>query len=117
MIQCSRPTISFLQRLRVACLALVIGPSLLADDGSVDVARLIADLSSDDFLVRQRATAQLQQAGEEALPHVLVALRSPNSEVRSRSWNILLAQALSPRADVRESARSAIRQLEQQPGR
>jgi WD40 repeat protein len=61
------------------------------------VARLIADLDSDRFEVRQKAAAGLEKLGELAAPALRKALASPSAEVR-RKADALLAKldSLSP---------------------
>src|SRR3954447_5556851 len=87
-----------------ALAALFVVRQLAAEEAAVDAGSLIADLASGDYAVRQRATMKLQAAGQEMLPQIVVAVQSPDSEVRSRAWSILLAHARSPRTEVRNSA-------------
>src|SRR5262245_40844678 len=108
---------AFCHRAAAVCLALLIHQQGVADGLPVDAGQLIADLASNDFAVRQQATSQLRQAGQEALPYVLRGLQSADAEIRNRCWNILLEQAVSSRADVRAIARDAIKQLGNQNGR
>lgn len=104
----------FSQPLAAVAVGLLGVAASLATDGPPKAESLIADLGSSDFSTRQQATSQLQEAGQEALPHIVAAIRSTNSEARSRAWNILLTHALSTRTDVREAARAAVRQLQDQ---
>jgi hypothetical protein len=54
------------------------------------VARLLADLDSDDFAVRDKATKQLQKMGEAALPGLRKALAGqPPPELRRRAERLL----------------------------
>lgn len=108
---CSRSVLSLPLAAVVGLLVVAVSS---AADGPVNAESLIADLASSDFTIRQQATSQLQEAGQEALPHIVAAIRSTNSETRSRAWNILLTHALSNRLDIREAARAAVRQLEDQ---
>ncbi|HEY2412212.1 MAG TPA: hypothetical protein VGI40_08220 [Pirellulaceae bacterium] len=91
--------------------AILASPPLHAEDPAGSGGNLIADLGSSDYSVRQRATLALQAGGEELLPQIVAAVQAADAEIRSRAWNILLAHALSPRGDVREAARDAIRRL------
>jgi hypothetical protein len=84
---------------------------LSAEESEKDAAKLIADLGSNDYSVRQRATTTLEAGGIEFLPQIVAAVQSADAEVRFRAWNILLAHALSPRGNSREAARDAIRRL------
>jgi hypothetical protein len=54
------------------------------------LARLVADLGSDTFAVRQRATQELERLGEVAMP-VLLKVRDdpPSLEVRQRVERLL----------------------------
>jgi hypothetical protein len=71
----------------------------------------VAELASHDFGVRQRATAELYRAGVEAIPLLAAAAASGDSEVRGRSLGILLAHALSRRAERRQPAEDALERL------
>jgi RNA polymerase sigma factor (sigma-70 family) len=54
------------------------------------IARLLADLDSDDFTARQKATAELEKLGARALPAYRKALESkPSLEVRRRLEDLL----------------------------
>jgi hypothetical protein len=77
-----------------------------------EIQRWIEELGSDKFAVRERATAELQKAGVEAIPLVAAAAGSADAEVRSRTVEILLTLALSPRQELREAARKTIAELE-----
>ena len=76
-----------------------------------NVELLIAQLGNVEFAVRQRAMVQLEAAGVAALPHLAKAAVSADAEVRSRAAAMLLAHAMSRRAEVRDAAREAIGQL------
>ncbi|MFM8270967.1 MAG: hypothetical protein ACKODX_01325, partial [Gemmata sp.] len=52
-------------------------------------AELIARLGSDDFRTRERATADLEQAGAAAIPALREAARSADPEVRRRAGGVL----------------------------
>jgi hypothetical protein len=98
-------------------LAVVILPTARGDQAPKDdVGQLVAELGSGNFSARQEATMQLQAAGKDAIPHIVRGLRLPDAEIRSRLWTILQSYAQSPRGDVREAARKALKQLESQPG-
>lgn len=54
------------------------------------LARLLGDLDSDDFTVRQKATAELEKLGERAIPSYRKALASkPSLETRRRVDDLL----------------------------
>jgi WD40 repeat protein len=63
------------------------------------LARLIADLNQDDFAVRERATSELKQMGEQAAAGLRRALEG------------------HPSAEVRRRARALLEKLETEPGR
>jgi WD40 repeat protein len=69
-------------------------PPLTAADRE-RLARLLADLDSDRFEVRQRAATELETLGEMAAPVLRKALTSPSAEVR-RKVAALLAKVDSP---------------------
>lgn len=57
---------------------------------TAETARLLTDLDSDRFEVRQAATRRLEALGEAAEPHLLTALRGrPPLEVRRRMEELL----------------------------
>jgi len=106
-----RPTTLALPATLAALVTVLTFPPLDAEDTATNGARLIADLSSNEYSVRQRATIALESGGRELLPQIVAAVQSADAEVRSRAWNILLAHAVSPPGEVREAARDAIRKL------
>ena len=54
------------------------------------IGRLIADLDSDDFAVREKATRELESFGRSALPALQKVLReNPSAEVRQRVESLL----------------------------
>jgi hypothetical protein len=83
------------------------------------IQQLIADLEHEDFVVRFRATQQLQKLREIARPLLLKAAKGTNSaEVRFRIRRILTGAEETPRfssADIRRMAR-VIHVLEYLPG-
>jgi hypothetical protein len=99
-----------------AAVAAVLWAAALTSSNGVepdaDYRRLIAELGSDDFMVRQRATAELEQAGATAIPQITAAASAQDAEVRRRALGILLLQALSPQSDLRGASREALRELE-----
>ncbi len=97
--------------------ALAVLPSVRGDQAVKDeIGQFIAELGSRDFSARQEATTQLQLAGKDAIPQIVRGLRLPDAEIRSRLWMILQSHAQSPRGEVREAARMALKELESQPG-
>src|SRR5690348_11614578 len=89
-------------------LALVLACSATeycAADGTADTEKLIADLSSNEFAVRQRATSELQLVGPEALPYLLRAIRSTDPEASSRAWKVVQTLAMSSNPAVGEAMR------------
>jgi HEAT repeat protein len=69
------------------------------------IARLIADLDSNDFATRQQATEELQRLAEESLPALEKALGAkPSLEVRQRIESILEKMAELRRQRVCELA-------------
>ncbi|MCG8583611.1 MAG: FKBP-type peptidyl-prolyl cis-trans isomerase [Pirellulales bacterium] len=70
----------------------VLSPSLRADESKLDAAAikaLIAQLNSDDFRERAKATEQLLKAGDAAIGPLQVAAKSPHAEVAQRAQAIL----------------------------
>lgn len=62
----------------------------VADTDEKRLARLLADLDSDDFASREKATAELAKAGERALPAYRKALQAkPSLESRRRLEGLL----------------------------
>jgi hypothetical protein len=54
------------------------------------LARLIADLDADEFAVREKAAAELEELGETAVPALRKALTgSPSAELRQRCERLL----------------------------
>src|SRR5581483_2422778 len=66
------------------------------------LARLIADLDSDEFAVRERATRELAGLGEQAAPVLREALKkSPSPEARRRMQDLLgRLRGLPPAPDL-----------------
>ena len=77
-----------------------------AADG--DLARSASELGSQQFRVRQRASAALLRAGERALPHVLDALSSRDAEVSRRAMDLVLAICRSAEIAPTLAARDAV---------
>jgi WD40 repeat protein len=72
----------------VALLRGRLAPAPRPDAKRID--RLIAELDSDDFQTRQRASAELEKLGEAAAPALRrVAANSPSVEVRRRAEELL----------------------------
>jgi WD40 repeat protein len=70
------------------------------------VARLIADLDSDRFEVRQKAAAGLEKLGELAAPALRKALASSSAEVRRKADGLLAKlDSLSPSPERLRSLR------------
>jgi WD40 repeat protein len=86
-------------------------PAAVVEAGHVE--QLVADLDSDDFATRERASAALKQLGRQAVPALKKALASkPSAEVRSAAEGLLrLAGDASPGAADRGALR-AIEALE-----
>ncbi len=65
-----------------------------------DPARLVADLGSAEFAVRERAAAELWRLGDAAKPALTAALRSDDAEVASRAKLVLDKFAAGHYADT-----------------
>lgn len=64
------------------------------------LAQLLADLDSDEFAVRERASHALEALNESAVPHLRKALAdNPSAEVRRRLEEILKQQESAPTGD------------------
>jgi RNA polymerase sigma factor (sigma-70 family) len=76
--------------------------------GPERLARLIADLDSDEFAVRERATRELAGLGEQAEPVLREALKkSPSPEVRRRMQDLLgRLRGVPPAPDLLRSLRA-----------
>jgi hypothetical protein len=76
-------------------------------------AALTADLGSEEFAVRQRATAELEKFGEQDLPALRKAMvGNPSPEARKRLQTILDALAHQPPAGERLRSLRALAVLE-----
>jgi hypothetical protein len=76
------------------------------------VARLIADLDSDDFATRQRATVDLEKLGEQALPAYRRSLESKPSLETRRRLEDLRAKAQTAWWDVSGERLRSLRAIE-----
>jgi RNA polymerase sigma factor (sigma-70 family) len=80
--------------------------------GAQRIARLIGELDSDEFQVRERASAELRDLGEAVVPALRKALASqPSLEVRLRIERLLRRLKGPPSAEWLRSTR-AVRALE-----
>jgi hypothetical protein len=94
-------------------LAVLTAVVVLFDQPSVaeeksEVGRWVEDLGSGEFAVRQRAMGLLAGAGVEAIGELTRAVGGKDAEVRKRAMAILVGHALSPREELRRSAKEAI---------
>lgn len=80
-----------------------------------DLARLGAELGSDQFQVRQRATQELLAAGPAAAEVLIAAAREGDAEIRSRAIRVLVDQALTTDDDRRHVARQTLEALSAAP--
>jgi hypothetical protein len=104
------------RRLLVHCFTLLAALALgavpcAAEPSAGDLAASVANLASDVFTVRQRASQLLMQAGPEAIPFLAAAVAGGDGEVRARAMEVLLQHALSPQSERRDPARAALRDL------
>jgi hypothetical protein len=83
-----------------------VQPSIPGD--AAKVRRLIADMDSEQFEVRQKASAELEKIGEAATPLLREALAGqPSLEARKRIEELLAkAIAVAPRGEVLRSLRA-----------
>jgi WD40 repeat protein len=72
-----------------------------APDATV-IARLIADLDSEEFAVRKRASTELEEIGEPAVPFLREALKGdPSAEVQKRLEELLIrTDGATPRGET-----------------
>jgi gas vesicle protein len=75
--------------LSVAFLISSDDPSKPSPPDAKQIQKLIRDLGSDDFGIREKATRTLSDAGKEALPALREALQSNDAEVRQRARRIM----------------------------
>jgi RNA polymerase sigma factor (sigma-70 family) len=81
-------------------------PATVADEGRL--TRLIADLDSDRFPVRERAARELERAGEDAATALRQALKKgPSLEARRRMEQLLGLLRGPPAPDLLRSLRAA----------
>jgi WD40 repeat protein len=83
-----------MRRCRLLCFWLMLSfvpVALAADLDDAQIARLIKQLGSDDFQVREVATKRLAELGEPALPALRRASTSDDAEVRFRAAQIIPA--------------------------
>ena len=73
---------------------------------------LLADLDSDDFLIRQKATEELEKAGEQALPAYRKALEGKPSLESRRRLEELLAKAQRSQEDLSGERLRPLRAIE-----
>jgi hypothetical protein len=64
-------------------------PAAQQDDLDAKIAKLVKDLSSDDFKEREAATKELTEIGEPAAPALKEAMKSDDAEVKWRAETIL----------------------------
>jgi RNA polymerase sigma factor (sigma-70 family) len=76
------------------------------------VQALLADLDSDDFAIRQKATEELEKAGEQALPAYRKALEGKPSLESRRRLEDLLAKAQRSREDLSGERLRLLRAIE-----
>jgi RNA polymerase sigma factor (sigma-70 family) len=89
----------------------VLKPAAAADDKRL--RKLIGDLDADDFAVRETATAELEQAGEQAEPALRRALAGkPSAELRRRVEFLLEKQGDTSASPERLRQMRALEALE-----
>ncbi len=76
----------------------------LKEPSTIDVAKLIAELASEDPKIRDKASAKILKTGPGALPQLREAMRDPDAETASR------ARALVAKINDNSKA-SSVRQL------
>src|SRR5262245_31281781 len=72
-------------------------PGGLSADEQVKVNRLIEDLGSSDFRIREAATKALIEMGAKARPALEAAMKSENPAVRFRADQILQSLSGGPK--------------------
>src|SRR4051812_22426047 len=108
----------------VLCLALTAAGRPDGPPEPLPVERLIEQLGSRDFKVRETATQTLADRGEEALPALRKALPHPDPEVRQRLGRLIAeterALLLAPKRVslklVHVPVRDALAELSRQSG-
>lgn len=81
-----------------------------ATEPNAAIAALVVQLGSSDFTARQQAAAQLELAGVESIPLLTKTAIEADAEIRARAQTILLANAFSSSAEMREAVRRSIRE-------
>jgi hypothetical protein len=71
-------------------------PSKIASPDANQIKKLIHELGSDEYNVRQNATKTLSEIGRAALPALKEALQSTDAEVRQRARHVMDAIQTSP---------------------
>jgi RNA polymerase sigma factor (sigma-70 family) len=91
-------------------------PVVRADEKRI--ARLVAQLDSDDFGTREKATSELEAVGEAAVPALRAALAGrPSAELRVRCDGLLAKLDVPASSDGRLRTLRAVEALEQAEGR
>jgi hypothetical protein len=89
--------------LMVLAAGCIVAPAAGVPAETDPIRKLIAELGADKFQAREKASAELLKLGERALPDLLKATKSPNTEVAMRAEK-LVAQIKRQLADKETAA-------------
>lgn len=83
-----------------------------AEEESAKLQQAIAELSSDTFLIREKASDRLFAAGEQAIPELETAAAQRELETTIRALQVLESLAVAAKAEAtRDSALAAVQRL------
>ena len=82
-----------------------------AVEAAVSIDDLIKDLDADEFGTREKASAQLREAGADAVDPLIEAAQGDSREVTIRALDILKHQAKSEDANLKKASLEGLKQL------
>ncbi|MBI1902362.1 MAG: hypothetical protein HYS13_14775 [Planctomycetia bacterium] len=80
-----------------------------------DIARLIKDLDSAEFPVREKATEKLVEVGAPAIPPLVNAVQGESLEVTARGVDVL--RKLLDKPETKDAARKALEEVAKSPNK
>src|SRR5437764_9782958 len=88
-------------------LVLPFVPAVADDPDDKEIARLVKQLGSSDYRMRDAATKRLEEIGEPAVDALIRAMKSNDVEARRRAEAILTEIGEPARAALRKAAASS----------